>query len=260
MSDLRNTSSKPEHRRVWLFVSAALLILLFGYIFVGRQVDSTSDNKTTPPSDSKTNTFDSSRHSTNETSSLWLVVNKKRPLNPVTYTPQLVTPKVNLKGSSRAQNMQLDPRAAGALTELFASAKDSGFNLMLSSGYRSYTYQKIVYEQGVKSSGQASIDTKSARPGYSEHQTGLAADVAPTSGRCDLEVCFGQLPEGIWVAMNAWRHGFVIRYPEGKTNVTGYSYEPWHLRYVGKDLSSQMHQTGIYTLEEFFGTGPAQSY
>lgn len=93
----------------------------------------------------------------------------------------------------------------------------------------------------------------SARPGHSEHQTGLAVDlVTPASPDCDFEVCFAETPGGQWLAANAWRYGFIIRYQSG-SDITGYSPEPWHLRYVGKSLAAELRRTGVATLEEFFG-------
>src|SRR5690606_15597257 len=101
---------------------------------------------------------------------------------------------------------------------------------------------------------------QSARPGYSEHQTGLTADLVGRPAACSIQICFGDTPQGQWIAKNGWRFGFVVRYPEGKTDVTGYIYEPWHVRYVGTYLSTEMHDTGILTLEEFFGLPPAPDY
>lgn len=146
------------------------------------------------------------------------------------------------------------------LESLFGAAKSDGYSLMLSSGYRSYGYQVTVYNRIVGQKGQAAADRESARPGYSEHQTGLAADVAPRSGWCDLSQCFGSTPEGKWLASNAYRYGFVIRYPQGKESVTGYLYEPWHIRFVGTELSQEMHRTGQATLEEFFGISGGTEY
>jgi D-alanyl-D-alanine carboxypeptidase len=108
--------------------------------------------------------------------------------------------------------------------------------------------------------GQAEADRTSARPGYSEHQTGLAFDVEVSGGKCHLEKCLGETPDGKWVAANAYKYGFIVRYPEGKENVTGYDYEPWHLRYVGTDLASEMHTKSVQTLEEFFNISGGKNY
>ncbi len=108
--------------------------------------------------------------------------------------------------------------------------------------------------------GKAVADTQSARPGFSEHQTGLAADIEPASRTCEVQECFGDTPEGQWVAANAYKYGFVIRYPKDMQHVTGYIYEPWHVRYVGKKLAEQMHKEGVATLEQFFGLENAPDY
>jgi D-alanyl-D-alanine carboxypeptidase len=103
----------------------------------------------------------------------------------------------------------------------------------------------------VDATGQKHADSVSARPGHSEHQTGLAADLGASSGECALRACFGDMPEGKWLAANAYRYGFIIRYQKGATPRTGYAYEPWHLRYVGKQLAAEMQRTSV-TLEEYF--------
>jgi D-alanyl-D-alanine carboxypeptidase len=156
--------------------------------------------------------------------------------------------------------MSLRADTATAIKLLSDGATSAGMHLMLASGYRSYSEQVGLYNNYVSSYGQASADTFSARAGHSEHQTGLAADVEPVSGQCELDACFGNTPEGKWLAANAYKYGFIIRYPADKTLLTGYEYEPWHVRYVGVDLSGEMHKTGVETLEEFFGLPSFTSY
>jgi len=131
---------------------------------------------------------------------------------------------------------------------------------MVSSAYRSYSYQVSLYGKYVRDQGQSVADTQSARPGYSEHQTGLAVDVEPYDQQCDVEQCFADLPAGKWIAANAYKYGFIIRYTKDKTHVTGYEYEPWHVRYVGVELATEMHNQHIETLEEFFGLPAAPDY
>ena len=109
-------------------------------------------------------------------------------------------------------------------------------------------------------SGQAYADTTSARAGHSEHQTGLALDIGAASGACSLSACFGDTAEGQWLVSNAWRFGFLLRYPADKAPVTGFAYEPWHFRYVGVGLSTTMHDSGTRTLEEHFGLAEAPDY
>lgn len=144
---------------------------------------------------------------------------------------------------------------------MFAAAAADGVILNLQSGYRSYNLQTSVYNRWVAQKGQAVADTESARPGHSEHQTGLAADVGGvTRPACNVEQCFADTSEGKWVAAHAHEYGFVIRYSLGQDGVTGYTYEPWHLRYVGPELARQVQAEGAKTLEAFFGLGAAGSY
>ena len=120
--------------------------------------------------------------------------------------------------------------------------------------------QVSVYNNEVKTYGQATADKQSARPGYSEHQTGLAVDLEPASRQCEVQDCFASTIEGKWLAVNAYLHGFIMRYPPGKEAVTGYKQESWHFRYIGKELAAEMKQQNITTLEEFFGLPAAPNY
>jgi D-alanyl-D-alanine carboxypeptidase len=108
--------------------------------------------------------------------------------------------------------------------------------------------------------GRATADLISARPGFSEHQTGLAIDIGNPNGVCGLQECFAGTPAGVWAAQNAWRYGFIIRYPRGMTPVTGYAYEPWHLRFVGTTISSEMRAHAVPTLEHYMSLPAAPSY
>ena len=139
-----------------------------------------------------------------------------------------------------------DPIAYEALTRLQAAANNEGYSLPVVSGYRSYYLQKTIYNNYVKSDGQSLADTYSARPGHSEHQTGLAFDV----GAIDYNL--GNTPRGIWLKEHAHEYGFIIRYLKGKEHITGYKYEPWHIRYVGLEHASKIYERGI-TLEEYLG-------
>jgi D-alanyl-D-alanine carboxypeptidase len=181
-------------------------------------------------------------------------------LQPKTYVPTLTLPNVKLKKGKDNQSMLVSALMAPSLQRLFAAAAKAGYPMMLSSGYRSYNYQVSVYNSEVKAYGKAQADAESARPGYSEHQTGLASDVAPANGQCDLRQCFGDTPTGKWLAANAYKYGFVIRYPKDGQATTGYEYEPWHVRYIGVEAATAMHQQGIHTLEQFFNLEAAPSY
>lgn len=135
-----------------------------------------------------------------------------------------------------------------AFDKMNADAKSLGLSLWIASGYRSYWTQKTLYNNYVASDGKEEADTYSARPGYSEHQTGLAFDLN------SVEDSFANTDEGKWVKDNCYRYGLIIRYPKGKESITGYIYEPWHLRYVGVDLATKLYNDGDWiTLEEYFG-------
>lgn len=138
--------------------------------------------------------------------------------------------------------------AYNAWKEMKADAKALSLNIYISSGFRSFVTQRNIYNRNVNKNGQASADTYSARPGSSEHQTGLAFDLNT------IDSSFAKTAEGRWVAENAHRYGYIIRYPKGKTNKTGYIYEPWHLRYVGSELAEKLYNNGEWlSMEEYFG-------
>lgn len=140
--------------------------------------------------------------------------------------------------------------AAEALNEMFEAAADDGHTLLAVSGYRSYHTQEAVYASAVAGFGQEWADRTSARPGHSEHQLGTVMDVSTPSEGGELEQSFGTTPAGLWVKENSWRYGFIISYPEGTEEITGYTYEPWHLRYLGTDAAAEIHSLGI-TITEY---------
>ena len=205
--------------------------------------------------------FNKQLRSTDDSNSLWVVVNKQRSLTPKEYVPlDLVTPNIPLRSVGTSPEMKLRQAAATALETMTAAAKLDGAQLMLASGYRSYNTQVAVYANEVRAYGQAIADTQSARPGFSEHQTGLSADLEPTSRQCEIADCFADTIEGKWLALHAHKYGFMIRYTPDKTTVTGYRAESWHFRYVGADLTAELQNQNITTLEEFFGLPAAPGY
>lgn len=141
------------------------------------------------------------------------------------------------------------------MNKMFADAKSIGLNIYLSSGFRSYSDQKYIYNNYVSYDGNEKADTYSARAGHSEHQTGFAFDVN------DISNAFDDTPEAKWLSENAWRYGFILRYPKGKTNETGYMYESWHFRYVGEELAKKLYNNGDWiTLESYFGITSKYDY
>lgn len=187
--------------------------------------------------------------------SIDVVVNKQRPL-PADFAPPELTATTRMPNPS---GEVIRPEAAKALDDLYEGARSQGVELVLVSGYRSFAEQEIIYEnKRAESGGEA--DRVSARPGHSEHQTGLAADVGRPDGQCTLQPCFGETAEGKWLAENAWRYGFLLRYPQDLTPVIGYAYEPWHFRFVGVETAARMHHEGVRTLEEYRGLPAAPDY
>lgn len=180
-----------------------------------------------------------------------VVVNKQRGL-PGEYIPaDLVHPNVRFSFAGESEKKQLRKEAADALEQLFAAAKRDGIELFGVSGYRSYRTQETIFNYNVAHQGEEEAHRFSAQPGHSEHQTGLAIDVSAKSAKFGLEETFGATTEGKWLAEHAYEYGFIIRYPKGKEKITGYAYEPWHIRYVGIKIAAQIYREN-WTLEEFF--------
>jgi len=180
-------------------------------------------------------------YSTAEASSITVVVNKKHKL-PSTYAPAVVS----------VSSGQMRSEAATAMSQMLTDAENAGVGMKIISSYRSYNTQVSTYQKWVNLQGQAEADRGSARPGHSEHQTGLAADLGNPDGSCNLLACFGTGAQGIWLASNAHNYGFIIRYPDGKESLTGYQYEPWHVRYVGTAEATAIYQSGL-TMDQYYG-------
>ena len=179
--------------------------------------------------------------------------------NGITYIDGLIIAnKTYSLPSTYAPGMNADVTAHA--NEMFAAAKAEGYNMWNQSGFRSYDTQKRLYNNYVSRSGKAAADTYSARPGHSEHQTGLAFDVCATDRPC-INSNFDNTAEAAWLSQNAYKYGFILRYPSGKSGVTGYKYESWHFRYVGVDLATKLYNGGNWiTLEEYFGITSEYSY
>lgn len=189
-----------------------------------------------------------------------VLVNKRNPLVPLEYTPgDLVAPAV---ASGSGEAMLLRSEAAAAVERMFTAAAAQGVNITLKSSYRSYATQLGVYNGYVSHKGVAAADSTSARPGFSEHQTGLALDIGDANAgtACDFTSCFASTAAGGWVAAHAAEQGFLVRYVPGKEDVTGYLAEPWHLRFVGAAVAQDMQARGIASYEEYLGLPGAPGY
>ena len=182
-------------------------------------------------------------------SDLLLLVNKQNKAPSVPFT--LIKPDVTPTKPSVSENIYMRPEAAHALESLFAAAAEDNITLYATSGFRSYSTQKAIFDRKAEERGEQSANRSVAKPGYSEHQTGLAMDIeGETTLGTGLTDAFGESPEGIWVAENCHKYGFIIRYPKDKTKITGYIYEPWHLRYVGTEAAAEITEMGV-AFEEY---------
>ncbi|MBE9914038.1 M15 family metallopeptidase [Paenibacillus donghaensis] len=179
-----------------------------------------------------------------------VLVNKQHKL-PENYAPDdLVYPNVRFTFKEKIEKRMMRKEAAQALEKLFKAADKDGLPLAGVSAYRSHKRQKAVFEAYVQKDGEEKARTYSAYPGTSEHETGLAIDVTKSDGSCAATGCFAGTPEAEWLAEHAHEFGFIIRYPKEKENITGYTYEPWHLRYVGQPAADDMFKNDL-TFEEY---------
>ena len=182
--------------------------------------------------------------------SLYVLVNKNYRLNE-TYTPTDFVPvDVSLSEYAQVNTNYLRRDAADATESLFAKAKEAGYELTLRTGYLSYDIQKNLYHQDVYEIGYDYADQFNSRPGHSEHQTGLAIDITTPSINNELSMEFANTDEGKWVLEHAHEFGFIIRYPENREEEVGYSYEPYHLRYVGVEAATEIYNND-WTLEDY---------
>lgn len=191
--------------------------------------------------------------------SITVYVNKEYTL-PKDFRPErLITPNVKFNLTYYDERTLMHPEAAEALEKLFQAAANEGQVLCGISAYRSYERQYKIFTTNIVKKGKSHTLKYSAVPGTSEHQTGLAIDVSTESNNFRLSSAFSESPEGKWLAKNAHRFGYIIRYPRGKSDITGYAYEPWHIRYVGKDLANYLY-TNDLTLDEYYNYTPSPDF
>ena len=181
---------------------------------------------------------------------LWKIANKSRAFANPRYQPS----DLHLVSVPTLPGRGQDERSLRAvlmpdLERLVAAARAAGVTLRVGSGYRSYTTQASLFASYARRHGEAEASRFSSRPGHSEHQSGLAVDFAGADQTCWVDDCFEGTAAGKWLAAHAHEYGFILRYPKGKEPITGYQYEPWHFRYVGRELAGALHQSGL-TMEE----------
>lgn len=254
-------SSKLVNSRSARFISASAvsIALLFGAVATpisAFATDSVRDQSAT------TGVRDSKAFSVDKYNSLWVVVNKQRPLSYLKYVPKtLSTPPFKYPATHNPYGVQLTKDAGIALVAMAkAMAESGGGTLVASSGYRSYVTQVSVHSRQVARFGLKAGEALAARPGYSEHQTGLAVDVYAAGQACRIYTCFANTVAGKWLAKNSYKYGFIVRYQQNQAPVTGYQFEPWHLRFVGVDLAGEFNAVKAKSLEAFFKLPAAPSY
>lgn len=175
-----------------------------------------------------------------------VLVNKNNKLDK-NYIPNDLE-KININYAHEEKYLRHEAKIA--FENLSKEAKNNNFKIIAVSTYRSYEYQEKLYYYYVKEKGIEYADLCSARPGHSEHQTGLAIDIMGSNNDYNK---FEESIEFIWMKNNAHKYGFILRYPKGKQHITGFKYEPWHYRYVGVDVATTIYNQNI-TLEEYYKT------
>ncbi len=229
--------------RINLFI-VTFVILCFSFIFSNF----IEDNKDIEGNENNLEEYKET-YSQNISSQYLKLVNKSNSID-ANYEPNdLVIPSIRFGniGNMMVQYMRRD--AAVELEQLFKAAKKEGLNLVAISGYRSYDYQETVYSNEVNSVGEIQANRYVAKPGQSEHQTGLAMDVL-SDEYMSLDEGFENTAAFKWLDKNMSKFGFILRFPKGKERITGYGYEAWHLRYVGIEAATEIMDNGI-TLEEY---------
>jgi zinc D-Ala-D-Ala carboxypeptidase len=190
--------------------------------------------------------------------SAWVLVNKRNGLSPRGFEPA----DLRVPAMEHAGGHELRADAAKALAAMATASVRAGAGPVgIDTAYRSLATQDALYATWLARRGRVWADTWYLRPGYSEHQTGLTVDLLPIGrSNCVINDCIDETPQGAWLARNAWRHGFILRYERGHTSTTGVGFEPWHFRYVGQPLARAYHDGGWHTYEEFLGRPAAPTY
>ena len=187
----------------------------------------------------------------------WVLVNRRNPLSPIRFAPDdLVVPPM-----SDAAGQRLRADAAKALGAMASDVAADAGRIGIDTAFRSYATQDALYDKWLARRGRTWTDTWYARPGYSEHQTGLTVDLLPVGeSNCSINDCIDETPQGRWLARNSWKYGYVLRYEKGYRSTVGLGFEPWHFRYVGTPLAAAYHDGGWHTLEAFLDEPGAPSY
>lgn len=261
-SDIREKGHiKVKSRRIQIIIGAIISVALIIAIFVvtnykNNQVDvaSNHDEPSTEQKEKKQSAVEEPKASEEpevKPDKNGYIPNQTLPTEPTFIKGILLANKKYPLPSTFAPEENVEGRVA--LDKMLAAAKQQGFNLVAFSGYRSFDYQTTLYNNYVKRDGIDAADRYSARPGYSEHQTGLAFDIGE-KGKENLWLTdeFGETPAGQWLVAHADEYGFILRFPQNKEHITGYMYESWHFRYVGTEIAKEIKKQDI-SLEEYLG-------
>ncbi|MFM1845420.1 MAG: hypothetical protein RI917_738 [Actinomycetota bacterium] len=257
-------STPPRRKALFVFGPPLVALLVGAFLIIqalsaDAQPESSGDVAESPEQSLSTNRVYSILGAS-VPSSEWVVVNKSRPL-PETFIPSDLRIIRSSSELANPRKLKLQENAASALEEMAEGLASQGAgNLFVNSAYRSYDEQAALFISKTKQYGEAVALVRSAKAGFSEHQTGLAVDVSAPEQGCVILKCFGNTKAGKWLAENSWRFGFIIRYEIEATPITGYTYEPWHLRYIGEELARIYHQGDFHTLEELWNLPPAPDY
>lgn len=255
------TKEKPKKKKLSInaMISSLLVcaLLLFGlsiYAFMNReQIDKNlRDAATTPTSFNETTTTDKTLPSELTTPSSKLVLVDSVHTLPVDYVPSTLKDDIYLKSTSEV--ISIDEETGNKAKEMMQAANDAGISLYVVTGYRSYEDQQKYYTSRMELLNNAEDAKKQIQAaGCSEHQTGLAIDFTDDPSNAQPTTDFGKTDAGKWLYEHAHEYGFILRYPDGKEDITGYTYEPWHYRYVGVETATAIYEQGPdTTFEEYF--------
>lgn len=226
-----------------------ILAVLFGLTACGGTENGSSQDLSSQETESEEDAAKAAQLAEDEANGLFLLVNKENPID-ADYVPEDLEPIRYYAEDRNANSRYMRAEAAEHFHELVEAAAQEGIDIVMTTAYRSYEFQEILWNYNVSQKGEEEANKTSARPGESEHQTGLAVDLSTSEIDYRNSYDFENTAAGQWVAENAHRFGFIIRFPQNKTDITGYSYEPWHLRYVGETAAADIYEQNL-TLEEY---------
>ena len=244
--------AKKKNNGVMIFLLILLIFLVAGmFAMLVRTADSPASAPMQTEPETETAEATEPEYHFDKNDPNLVLVNKETTVDEDYVPDELVYIDESMRAEDRApQYQRMQPEAAEAFETLVKAAAADGLTIKVTTAYRPYSYQADLYYYYLAVKGEEWTQQYSAPPGTSEHQTGLAADVSCEAIGYELDVSFGETAEGKWLEQHAAEYGYILRYQEGMEDVTGYSYEPWHIRYVGKEAAKVITEENI-TLEEF---------